>query len=343
MNTAGAATRVGETGRGPLRHGTPAVHTEGLRRSYGDIEAVHALDLTVGAGETFGFLGPNGAGKSTTIAMLCTLLRPTAGRAEVAGVDVVRHPEEVRRRIGVVFQEPTSDPDLTAEQNLRFHAELYDMPSGDIPAKARGLLDLLGLGDRRDSPVRTFSGGMRRRLEIARVLMHQPQVLFLDEPTTGLDPQSRAQVWQNLNDMREQQAISIFLTTHYLEEAEHCDRIAVMDGGRVVAEGTPHELKSAVGVDVVHLRTEDDEETARSVRELFGLDAAAGPDGVRVYTADGDEWVPRLCARLTARIQSVTVTRPSLDDVFLHHAGRTIRDPKLSAVAAGPREPREES
>ncbi|MFI1332153.1 ATP-binding cassette domain-containing protein [Streptomyces sp. NPDC020845] len=312
------------------------MYARGLRRTYGNIQAVHGLDLTVAAGETFGFLGPNGAGKSTTIAMLCTLLRPTAGHAEVAGVDVVRHPDEVRRRIGVVFQEPTSDRDLTAEQNLRFHAELYGMPRRDVRTKARFLLDLLGLGDRRDSLVSTYSGGMQRRLEIARVLMHQPRVLFLDEPTTGLDPQSRAQVWQSLNDLKRQQMISIFLTTHYLEEAEHCDRIAIMDRGRVMAEGTPHQLKSGVGADVVRLRTDDDEETARSVRDIFGLDAAAGPDGVRVHAADGATWVPRLCTGLTVRIHSVTVTRPSLDDVFLHHTGRAIRGAARATAGAEP-------
>jgi ABC-2 type transport system ATP-binding protein len=304
-----------------------AVRTRGLRRVYGDTVAVHGLDLTVAAGEKFGFLGPNGAGKSTTISMLSTLLRPSGGRAAVAGADVARHPDEVRRRIGVVFQEPTADRELTGWQNLYFHARLYGMPRREVRAQARSLLDLMGLADRGDAPVGTYSGGMQRRLEVARALMHRPRVLFLDEPTTGLDPQSRSQVWQKLHELGRQDGVTVFLTTHYLEEAENCDRIAVMDHGRLVAQGTPHELKSAVGADIVHLRTDDDADTARSIRERFGLDAEATQEGVRVTTADGARWVPTLCAHLTTGVTSVTVTRPSLDDVFLHHTGRSMRNP----------------
>ncbi len=301
-----------------------AVRTRGLRRTYGGRAAVCDLDLTVPAGETFGFLGPNGAGKSTTIAMLCTLLRPTAGTAEVAGADVVRAPWLVRRRIGVVFQEPTVDRELTAEENLRLHAELYGMLRRDARVRSRQLLALFGL-DRPRVPVGAFSGGMRRRLELARSLMHHPGVLFLDEPTVGLDPQSRAVVWDHLYGLRREQPITLFLTTHQLEEAEHCDRIVVLDHGRVVAQGTPQQLKAEVGADVVHLRTADDAGVAAALTES-GLTAGHGPDGVRVVTADGAGLVPRLCAGLTTPVHSVTVTRPSLDDVFLHHTGRTIRD-----------------
>ena len=306
--------------------GAAAVRTERLRKSYGPVEAVRGLDLRVSAGETFGFLGPNGAGKSTTIAMLCTLVRPDGGRAEVAGADVRRSPAQVRRRIGVVFQEPTSDRDLTAEENLRFHAELYGVPRRGLRASTGALLELFGLADRRTSLVGTFSGGMRRRLDIARSLMHGPQVLFLDEPTAGLDPQSRAVVWDQLHRLRRRQAVTLFLTTHHLAEAEHCDRLAVMDRGQVVAAGTPCELKAAVGSDVVHLRTGDDRRVARTVREAFGLSADAGTDGVRIGTSDGAALVPRLCSRIGEPVHSVTVTRPSLDDVFLHYTGRRIRE-----------------
>ncbi|MFH9822738.1 ATP-binding cassette domain-containing protein [Streptomyces bobili] len=304
-----------------------AIRTRGLRRVYGDTVAVHGLDLTVAEGEKFGFLGPNGAGKSTTISMLSTLLRPSAGRAEVAGADVAHRPDEVRRRIGVVFQEPTADRELTGWQNLYFHARLHGMSQREVRSQARSLLDMMGLADRSDAPVGTYSGGMQRRLEVARALMHRPRVLFLDEPTTGLDPQSRAQVWQKLHELGRQDAVTVFLTTHYLEEAENCDRIAVMDHGRLVAQGTPQALKSAIGADVVHLRTGDDENTVRFIRERFGLDAETTPDGVRVRTADGARWVPRLCAHLTTGVTSVAVTRPSLDDVFLHHTGRSLRNP----------------
>ena len=312
-----------------------AVRTRALRKSYRGIEAVRGLDLTVEAGETFGFLGPNGAGKSTTIAMLCTLLRPSAGTAEVAGLDVGRFPHRVRRRIGVVFQESTSDRDLTAAENLRFTAELYGMSRHQARRRADALLALVDLAERRDHVVSTFSGGMRRRLEIARALVHEPPVLFLDEPTAGLDPQSRARVWEQLHTMRRQRDITLFLTTHYLEEAEHCDRIAVIDDGRVVAEGTPSALKSALGADIITLSTSDDPAAAGALRETFGHTVVLGPDGLRLAAPDGTALVPRLCAGLPVTVRSVAVSRPSLDDVFLHHTGRTIRDAATAANLMG--------
>jgi ABC-2 type transport system ATP-binding protein len=292
----------------------PAVRTEGLGRTYGGREVVAGLDITVPEGEIFGFLGPNGAGKTTTIGMLCTLVRPTRGSAEVAGCDVRRRPDEVRRRIGLVFQESTLDGDLTAEETLRFQADLFGLPR----ARARG-------GGSR-TPVATFSGGMRRRLEIARGLLHTPRVLFLDEPTTGLDPQTRAVIWRHLHRLRDEHGVTVFLTTHHLEEAEHCDRLAIMDGGGLVAEGTPEALKAVVGNDLVALRTGDDEAAARVVRERFGRDAEAGPAGLRLRVPDGAAFAPRLCAELGVPVHSLMVTPPTLDDVFLHYTGRTIRE-----------------
>ncbi|GAB2755766.1 ATP-binding cassette domain-containing protein [Amycolatopsis magusensis] len=306
---------------------TPAVHTAGLRKTYGDREAVGGLDLTVPAGQTFGFLGPNGAGKSTTIGMLCTVLRPTAGHAEVAGYDVLHQSAEVRRNIGLIFQESTLDVDLTAVENLRFQAELYGVPRRRVRQAIAELLELVGLTDRKDSPVGTFSGGMRRRLEIARGLLHTPRVLFLDEPTTGLDPQTRVAIWDHLHRMRRELDITIFLTTHHLEEAENCDRIAIIDGGELVVEGTPAELKAVIGADLVTLRTGGDQATVvRALRDRFGLEATADADGVRVRVTDGASFVPRLCGELAVPVRSVTVTEPSLDDVFLHYTGRTIRE-----------------
>ncbi|MFC6934563.1 ABC transporter ATP-binding protein [Actinomadura yumaensis] len=219
--------------------GVHAIHARGLAKSYPEATAVRGVDLTVGAGETFGFLGPNGAGKTTTIAMLCTLTAPTAGSASIAGYDVLRHPHQVRRNIGLVFQEMTLDQDLTAWENLRFHARLYGLTSETARDRAATLLDLVDLGHRRDAFVRTYSGGMKRRLEIVRGLMHRPRVLFLDEPTLGLDPQTRAQVWDHLHELRRHETITLFLTTHYLDEAEQCDRIGIIDDGRIVAEGSP--------------------------------------------------------------------------------------------------------
>ncbi|MFC9976640.1 ATP-binding cassette domain-containing protein [Spirillospora sp. NPDC127200] len=303
-----------------------AVHTQDLRRHYGPVEAVRGLDLRVDSGEMFGFLGPNGAGKSTTVAMLCTLLRPTSGRARVAGADLLDEPALVRERIGVVFQESTGDPDLTAEENLRFHAELYGLTRRRARRAAAELLELFGLAGHGRRRVAAFSGGMRRRLEIARSLVHRPRVLFLDEPTAGLDPQSRAALWEHLHRLRREHAVTVFLTTHHLEESENCDRLCVIDHGRIVTQGSPRRLKAEIGSDVVRLRTGDDAAAARAVRRDLGLAASATPDGVHVPAADGAALVPRLCARLPVEVHAVTVTTPTLDEVFLHHTGRPARD-----------------
>jgi ABC-2 type transport system ATP-binding protein len=224
-----------------------AITTTGLTRRYGDVLAVDALDLEVHAGELFALLGPNGAGKSTTIGMLTTLVRPDAGSATVGGFDIVRERRQVRRSIGIVFQEPTLDLYLTVAENLRFHAALFDMPRREVRARVDELLDLVELGDRRDRLVRTLSGGLRRRLELARALMHRPAVLFLDEPTLGLDPRARATVAEQVDALRMSQGTTVVLTTHYLAEAERADRVAIIDGGVIVAEGTPGELRAQVG------------------------------------------------------------------------------------------------
>ena len=313
------------TAAGPVPD-PPAIRAAGVRKSYPGVEAVRGIDLTVAQGETFGFLGPNGAGKTTTIAMLCTLVTPTAGRIEIAGHDTRTAPGRVRRNLGLVFQESTLDGDLTAEENLRFHADLYSLPRATLSPRVDAMLDLVGLASRHDALVRTFSGGMRRRLEIARGLLHRPRVLFLDEPTVGLDPQARALLWTHLGEVREREATTLFLTTHYLEEAERCDRIAIIDDGRIVAQGGPAELKSVLGADRVELRTGDDVAAAAALRARFGIEADLGPYGLRVQAEDGARLVPRLCAGLDVPVHEVTVTRPSLDDVFLHHTGHRIRE-----------------
>ncbi|GAA1075883.1 ABC transporter ATP-binding protein [Nocardiopsis composta] len=307
----------------------PAIRAVGVHKTYrgrGGTAAVRGIDLEVRQGEVFGLLGPNGAGKTTAVAMMCTLTAPTRGRIEVAGHDAAAAAPRVRRAIGVVFQESTLDGELTAEENLRFHGELYALPGAAAAARTRELLGLVGLADRGRGLVRTFSGGMRRRLEIARGLMHRPRVLFLDEPTVGLDPNSRIGVWEHLREVRTREDTTLFLTTHYLEEAEECDRIAIMDAGRIVAEGTPAGLKTAVGADRIELRTGDDRAAARALRDRLGV-AAETPStgGVLVRSGDGAALVPRLCAALDVQVHAVTVTRPSLDEVFLHHTGHRIR------------------
>ena len=243
-----------------------AIEVRGLVKNYDEVEAVRGVEFEVATGEVFGFLGPNGAGKTTTINMLCTLVKPTAGSASVAGHDVVRERDDVRRNIGLVFQDPTLDGYLTAEQNLRLHAELYGVQSDLVKPRMEQVMTMVGLWDRKDSVVGTFSGGMRRRLEIARGLMHSPRVLFLDEPTIGLDPQTRRSIWEYIGELKEREEITIFMTTHYMDEAEWCDRIAIMDHGEIVALDAPETLKAGVGTDRVTIHTDDDEADDRRAR-----------------------------------------------------------------------------
>ncbi len=317
----------------------PAVQVRGLVKTFPggkkrpDVEAVRGIDLDVPAGELFGFLGPNGAGKSTTIKILCTLVRPTGGSAQVAGFDVVAQKDDVRRHIGLVFQETTLDGHLTAEQNLRFHAEIYGMASADVVPRTEAVLEMVGLADRRSAVVNTFSGGMKRRLEIARGLMHSPRVLFLDEPTIGLDPESRAGLWDYVDRLREEEDITVFLTTHYMDEAERCDRIAIVDGGRVGALGSPAALKASVGHDRVRVVTADDDAAEELVRARLGVETTRERGALVVLTPDGEQFVPRLF-ELGLTVRSVSVTRPSLDDVFLAYTGARLADRQ---AAAGPR------
>jgi ABC-2 type transport system ATP-binding protein len=308
-----------------------AVEVRDLRKSFGELEAVRGVSFEVERGEVFGFLGPNGAGKTTTINMLCTLARPTGGSASVAGHDVVRERDDVRRNIGLVFQEPTLDGYLTAAQNLQLHAELYGVDSGVLPERMRQVLLMVDLWERRDSTVNTFSGGMRRRLEIARGLIHSPRVLFLDEPTIGLDPQTRSSIWSYIRELQRAEEITIFMTTHYMDEAEFCDRIAIMDHGEIVVLDTPEALKAGVGADRVQIHTADDEAAIEGLGALFGIEATRSEGAVAFFVASGEEFVPRLFAELGVGIRSVSVSRPTLDDVFMRHTGSTIRDAESDA------------
>lgn len=268
---------------------TAAVEVVRLSKRYDDVEAVSDVSFSVAPGEVFAFLGPNGAGKSTAIKMLCTLARPTSGSARVAGYDVVRQPRAVRRRIGLVFQEQTLDQQLSAEENLRFHAVLYHVPEELVASRIDRVLELVALEERRGDLVSTFSGGMARRLEIARGMLHTPTVIFLDEP------------------------------------AEYADRIAIIDRGRLVALDTPANLKAIVGADSVELETADDEAAGRALREV-GLDARRTTGGIRVFVDDGEAQVARLIGVAGVPVRKVHVHRPTLDDVFLHFTGREIRE-----------------
>ncbi|RJL34119.1 ATP-binding cassette domain-containing protein [Bailinhaonella thermotolerans] len=313
---------------------TPAISVRGLAKRYGAVEAVKGVDFEVRQGEVFGFLGPNGAGKTTTISMLCTLANPTGGSATVAGFDVVTRRDDVRRNIGLVFQDPTVDGYLTAAQNLRFHAELYSVPKDVVEPRMRQVLEMVGLQDRRDDRVDTYSGGMKRRLEIARGLLHSPRVLFLDEPTVGLDPQTRSAIWGYINELRRTEDITIFLTTHYMEEAEHADRIAIIDHGEIVVIDTPQALKASVGEDRVRIQSDDDAAAIAALKERFGIEAAVSEGQVSFSVPAGEEFVPRLFAELGVPIRAVHVARPSLDDVFMSYTGSTIRDAEASSGMA---------
>jgi ABC-2 type transport system ATP-binding protein len=309
-----------------------AITVRELSKSFRDVHAVRGVDFDVSAGEVFGFLGPNGAGKSTTINMLCTLLKPTAGSATVAGYDVVRERNDVRRHIGLVFQDPTLDNYLTGTQNLKLHAERYGIKSKLVEPRMNQVLEMVGLWERRDSRVGTYSGGMRRRLEIARGMLHSPRVLFRDEPTIGLDPQTRRSIWTYIAELKEREEITIFMTTHYMDEAEWCDRIAIMDHGQIVALDSPEKLKADVGRDRVTIHTADDPKAIEELQDRFAIEARIAEGAVTFGVPVGEEFVPRLFAELDVPIHGVSVHRPTLDDVFMSFTGTTIRDAEEDAA-----------
>jgi ABC-2 type transport system ATP-binding protein len=311
---------------------SPAVEVHDLTKRYGDLAAVDGIDFSVAQGEVFAFLGPNGAGKSTTIKMLCTLARPTSGRAMVGGFDVVSQAKSVRRHIGLVFQEQTLDDQLTAEENLRFHAVLYGVRHDQVDSRITRVLELVALSNRRKDLVSTYSGGMARRLEIARGMLHTPKVLFLDEPTVGLDPQTRALIWDDIQRLRMEEGVTIFLTTHYMDEAEYAERIAIIDHGSIIALDTPDVLKAAVGTDTVEIETADDEGALASL-ELAGYKVERTEGGLRTFVADEEAAVGPIVAAAGVPVRTVRAHRPTLDDVFLHFTGREIREQHGEAVS----------
>jgi ABC-2 type transport system ATP-binding protein len=309
----------------------PAIEARGLTRTFKDgIEAVRGVDLSVPEGEVFGFLGPNGAGKSTTIRMLCTLLPPSEGSAVVAGHDVVRDGDEVRRNIGVALQEIGLDPVQTGRELLELQCGLYGIGGAAGRQRTQELLELVGLTDAADRRTKTYSGGMKRRLDLASALVHQPKVLFLDEPTTGLDPTSRLTVWDEVRSINAT-GTTIFLTTQYLEEADElCERLAIIDHGELVAQGTPESLKAEIGKDVVsvELHGADAERTRQVIGELPGLDRViAEQDALALFVENGAASIAEIVRRLdTANVEvgAISVSRPSLDDVFLEATGRRL-------------------
>ena len=320
-----------ETTAPPIDPRALAIEVRGLQKSFkGGVDAVRGVDLRVREGEVFGFLGPNGAGKTTTVRMLCTLLPLSGGEARVAGADVTREAATVRRRIGVALQEIGLDPLQTARELLELQCGLYGMDRASATARAAQLLELVGLTEAADRRTKTFSGGMKRRLDLATALVHEPSVLFLDEPTTGLDPASRATIWAEVRRINDS-GTTVFLTTQYLEEADQlCDRLAIIDHGRIVAAGTPEELKAAMGADVVtvSISAADHEAACRAVEGLRGLQQVVEErDALALYVDNGAQSVPELVRLLDAAgvsFQAISVARPTLDDVFLKATGRRL-------------------
>ncbi len=305
---------------------TKMIEVEHLVKRFGTLVAVDDISFSVEEGEIFGFLGPNGAGKTTSINILCTLMKPTSGRASLNGFDVIRQQNQVRSSLGLVFQDPSLDIRLTALQNLQFHAFVYNITGALAKKRIEEVLKTVELWDRRREEVRNYSGGMRRRLEIARGLLHYPKVLFLDEPTLGLDPQTRNHIWNYILNLRQQENITIFLTTHYMDEAEVADRIAIIDYGKIVALDNPDALKRSVGGDIITLKTHNDDEAIKEIQEKHNIEARRDIDGLCFEVTNGEEFIPLLVNRLETEIHSISMHRPTLEDVFLKLTGREIRE-----------------
>ena len=302
------------------------ISVENLVKKFGNITAVNDVSFEVEEGTIFGFLGPNGAGKTTTINILCTLLSPTSGKASIHGFDCDRESAKVRQAIGIVFQDSSLDKDLTARENLMFHAYLYNVGKTERRQRVEDALKFVDLVDRADDLVKKFSGGMKRRLEVARGLIHRPKVLFLDEPTLGLDPQSRSNLWEFITTLPEKHAMTIFMTTHYMEEAEVCDKIAIIDKGRIIASGTPSELKKIIGGDVIYLRTDDNNKAMEVIRKLFEMEVSEKDGEIFISAMKGDACIPALIREIGEGVLSVRMQRPTLNDVFLKLTGKEIRD-----------------
>jgi len=306
------------------------IEVKNLTRKFKDLVAVDDVSFEVKKGEIFGFLGPNGAGKTTTINMLITLMKPNSGRALVNGFDIQSGKDKVRSSIGIIFQDPSLDDKLTAKENMRFHAWLYKVPAEKMAKRINEMLTMVELEKRQKDLVETYSGGMKRRLEIARGLLHYPKVLFLDEPTIGLDPQTRAHIWDYIFKLRKQEDITMFLTTHYMDEAEYCDRIAIMDRGKIIALDTPDNLKDMVGGDVIIIKTDNNNQAVKEIKEKFGLKTETKDGDLMITKEGGEEFIPHLFRSLTIKVTSINIRQPTLNDVFLKLTGREIRDEEAS-------------
>ncbi len=316
-----------------------AIEIDGLSKHYGELKAVDSVSLSIKEGTIFGLLGPNGAGKTTLISMLVTMRKPTSGTAKVNGFDISKQQDAVRKSIGIVFQDPSLDDELTALENLEMHAAMYGMPKGQRKERIKEVIRLVGLEKNLKSQAKTFSGGMKRRLEIARGLLHHPKVLFLDEPTIGLDPQTRASIWDYIVKLNESEKITIILTTHYMDEADKvCSRVGIIDNGKIIAVDTPESLKNSLGGDVISIKCSASGVCTDKLSKLEWVKSVVSHDGfMDVRVEKGEEKIPKLLLLMEKNgvtIESVSLRKPSLDDVFLHYTGKTIREEEANPKEA---------
>ncbi|MFH0956605.1 MAG: ATP-binding cassette domain-containing protein [Candidatus Aenigmatarchaeota archaeon] len=313
----------------------PIIKADNLVKKFGELTAVGGISFEIEEGEIFGLLGPNGAGKTTTISMLSTTLKPTSGTATVNGFDIRKDEDKVRKSIGIVFQDQSLDEELTAEENMDFHGRLYRIERKERQERIKKLLTLVGLEERKDGIVKTFSGGMRRRLEIARGLLHEPKVLFLDEPTLGLDPQTRNHLWQYITKLNKEKGITIILTTHYMDEADRlCRRVAIIDNGKIVAMDTPAKLKDEIGGDFITIQTSESEKLLSKIRNLAFVKHARTHEGaVKINVSSAEKHIAaiaNIAAKNNILVDAISMHKPNLEDVFLHFTGKSIREEEAS-------------
>jgi ABC-2 type transport system ATP-binding protein len=312
-----------------------AIEVEKLTKEFNGFVAVDHISFSIKSGEVFGLLGPNGAGKTTTMSMLSTMLKPTSGKASVNGFDILKKEDDVRKSIGIVFQDQSLDEELTAYENMDFHGRLYRIPKDLREERIKELMKLVELDDKKDNLVKTYSGGMRRRLEIARGLLHEPRVLFLDEPTLGLDPQTRNHLWNYIDKLNKEKGITIILTTHYMEEADKlCDRIAIIDKGKIIALDTSERLKESIGGDVIEITSSDKEKLHLMINTLSWVkhvDVHNGSVTINLQNAEKHvAEIVNLASENGIEIESISIHKPTLEDVFLYYTGRTMREEEAS-------------
>lgn len=301
-----------------------------LRHSYGTRKVLNGVSLSINSGEIFGLLGPNGSGKTTLLRILSTAFPLTEGEVKIAGFDLRAQASEVRKIFGVVFQSPSLDGKLTVLENVLHHGRLYGLTGKKLKERSEEMLAQLGVLDRANDRAEKLSGGLKRRVEIAKTLLHSPKLLILDEPSTGLDPGSRADVWNRLKNLREKQGITVLVTTHLMEEAEHCCRLAILHQGNLAAVGKPEELKKTVGGDVIQIQALDSEKLSKKIEEKFGLEVLSREKGLLIEHPNAAEFVPKLAGEFSAEILSITLRKPGLDDVFMHLTGHSFAPEEIS-------------